>query len=102
MLTQDAEQDLEELYVYIAEHDQPENADYVLGKLESIFDSLAEMPERGRVVKELSSLGILEYRELYFKPYRIIYRMIDQSVYIYLIVDGRRNMQSLLEKRLLG
>jgi len=46
-------------------------------------------------------IGIQEYREMFFKPYRIIYRVMDKNVYILLIVDGRRDMQSLLQRRLL-
>jgi toxin ParE1/3/4 len=30
----------------------------------------------------------------------LIYRVVDRHVYVYLIVDGRRNMQSLLARRL--
>ena len=47
------------------------------------------------------ALGILEYREIFFKPYRIIYRVMDKNVYVLLIADGRRDMQTLLQKRLL-
>jgi toxin ParE1/3/4 len=101
-LTRDAEKDLEELYFYIATHDQVKNADYVLNQIEKLVDGLSTMPERGTYPSELSALGIYEYREVYFKPYRIIYRVMDKHVYIYLIVDGRRNMQSLLERRLLS
>lgn len=47
-------------------------------------------------------MGIREYRQTFFKPYRVIYRVIGQRVYIYLIADGRRDMQTLLARRLLG
>jgi len=50
----------------------------------------------------LLALGIREYRQSLFKPYRVIYRVIGQRVYIYLIVDGRRDMQALLARRLLA
>jgi toxin ParE1/3/4 len=33
--------------------------------------------------------------------HRIIYRVMDKKVYVLLIVDGRRDMQSLLQRRLL-
>lgn len=101
-LTRDAEKDLEELYFYIATHDHVKNADYVLDQIEDLVDGLGDMPERGAYPSELSALGIYEYREVYFKPYRIIYRIINEYVYIYFIVDGRRNIQSLLERRLLS
>jgi len=102
LMTRDAAGDLEELYDYIAEHDAPSKADYVLDRLQKVLDTLAAFPERGSYPKELLALGIREYRQTFFKPYRVIYRIIGQRVYVYLIVDGRRDMQALLERRLLG
>jgi toxin ParE1/3/4 len=102
LLTEDAAVDLEDLYSYISEHDSPQKAEYVLDQIESKFVSLSEMPERGVYPKELSDLGIRDYREIFFKPYRIIYRVNGDNVYVYLIVDGRRDMQTLLLRRLLS
>jgi toxin ParE1/3/4 len=102
LLTKDAAGDLEELYDYIAEHDAPLKADYVLNRIQKVIDTLATYPERGSYPKELLALGIREYRQTFFKPYRVIYRVIDRRVYVYLIADGRRELQALLERRLLG
>lgn len=52
--------------------------------------------------KELLALGIREYRQTHFKPYRLIYRVSGKQVIIYLIADGRRDMQTLLMRRMLG
>ncbi len=101
MLTDSALGDLEELDTHITRYDSPESADYVLGRIEEVFASLSENPDRGVFPQELSELGIRDYREIFFKPYRIIYRVIENIVYIYLVVDGRRDMQTLLSKRLL-
>jgi len=102
LLTEGAGSDLEELYDYIAEHDAPSKADYVLDRIEKVMETLATFPERGSYPKELLALGIREYRQTFFKPYRVIYRVIDERAYVYLIVDGRRDMQALLQRRLLG
>jgi toxin ParE1/3/4 len=102
LLTAGAEQDLESIYDYIAEFDSPANAEYVLDRLVKAAEGLATFPERGSYPKELLALGIKEYRQAFFKPYRMIYRVIGNQVYIHLIVDGRRDMQSLLARRLLG
>lgn len=75
-------------------------ADHVLDKFEEAINSLSEFPERGVYPQEFLSLGIRDYREIFFKPYRIIYRVIGKRFYIYLIVDGRRDMQTLLNRRL--
>jgi toxin ParE1/3/4 len=102
LLTRGAEQDLESIHVYIAEFDCKANADYVLERLLDVVERLTAFPERGAYPKELIALGIRDYRQTAFKPYRVIYRVIGRKVYIYLIVDGRRDMQSLLARRLLG
>ena len=101
-LTQGAEQDLESIYDYIAAYDSPANADYVLDRLMKAAEGLATFPERGSYPKELLALGVKEYRQTSFKPYRMIYRVIDKRVYVYVIADGRLDMQSLLARRLLG
>lgn len=102
VLTEDAERDLEDLYSYIAEFDSPKNADYVLDRLLKVAESLATSAERGSLPKELRGLGIREYRQAFFRPYRVIYRIAGSQVIIYVIADGRRDMQNLLARRLLG
>lgn len=101
LLTDDAACDLDELHDYIAKHDAPRKADYVLKQIEKAFSSLSESPERGTYPKELLALGIREYREVFFKPYRIICRVIEKNIYVLLIVDGRRDMRAVLQRRLL-
>jgi toxin ParE1/3/4 len=102
LLTEGAEQDLEAIHDYIAEFDCFANANHVLDQLMKIVESLSRFPERGSYPKELVALGIKEYRQTYFKPYRVIYRVTGNQVIIYLIADGRRDMQSVLARRLLG
>ncbi len=101
-LTEDAERDLADIFDYIAAQDAPEKAEHVLDRIARMLAGLAEFPERGVFPKELVALGIREYREVFFKPYRILYRLSEKNVYVYLIADGRRDMRQLLERRLLG
>lgn len=102
LLTHGAERDLESIHDYIVQSDSIANADQVLDRLVKVADSLAQFPERGSYPRELLALGIREYRQTSFKPYRVIYRVIGSRVIIVLIVDGRRDMQSVLARRLLG
>lgn len=101
LLTAGAERDLEAVYDYIAEFDSAARADHVLERLLRVAQSLSMFPQRGAHPRELLALGIREYRQIPFKPYRVIYRVIGQQVVFYVIADGRRNMQSLLARRLL-
>lgn len=101
MLTEDAVRDLEEIYDYIASHDARENAARVLDQIEKVIQGLARLPERGAYPKELTAVGVRQFREVFFKPYRIVYQTRDETVYVMLIADGRRDMQALLWRRLL-
>lgn len=102
LLTEDAERDLREIHEYIAANDGFARADHVLDRIEDVVDSLETFPDRGSCPKELLALGIRDYRETFWKPYRVIYRVVARRVYIYVIADGRRELQPLLTRRLLG
>lgn len=102
LLTEGAEQDLESIHDFISGFDCVANANYVLDELMGVVESLSMFPERGSYPKELVGLGIKEYRQTFFTPYRVIYRITGSQVIIYLMADGRRDMQSVLARRLLG
>lgn len=93
--------DLVELHAYIAAHDSPARAVELVDRITSATDSLAHTPARGHYPTELSAIGVQEYRELLVGPYRIIYRVAGKRVYIMLVADCRRDLQALLQRRLL-
>lgn len=82
-----------------------EVSDCVAGKiidgLEAAVNNLAEFLDRGSIPKELLSLGIRQYRQVIEKPYRIIYETFADKIVIHAILDGRRDMQTLLMQRIL-
>lgn len=100
-IIQDAERDIEEIYHYIAHSDSVDKTEYVFNGIEDKCLSLAQFADRGHCPPELERISIFEYREIHFKPYRIIYQIIDQKVYIHCVLDGRRELQKILENRLL-
>ena len=100
-IVEDAEHDLIDIYHYIALNDSPENAAYIFEQLEPLCLRLVELPDRGHVPPELNRIGVTDYREVHFKPYRIIYQIIRQDIFIHCVLDGRRDILSLLERRLL-
>lgn len=100
-LTADAERDVEDIAEYIAQRDSPAAAQRVLNQMEKVIDSLCAMPERGAHPRELLALGIRDYRQIIFKPWRLIYRLAGNSVFVYLVADGRRDIRALLVRRLL-
>ena len=101
VLAADAERDLLELYRYVAINDAPGRALLLLAKIEEMISSLDQMPSRGHYPPELERIGVLDFREVFFKPYRIIYEISGESVCVHCILDGRRDMVDLLQERLL-
>lgn len=102
LLTADAAKDLEDILEYVSDRDSPTAAEKVLAGLEAVLDGLGEFPLRGRHSRELAGLGMSDFREVVSGPYRVVYRVGDEVVHVYLIADARRDMQSLLARRLLG
>lgn len=100
-ITSFAEGDIVDIFNYISINDSIESAEYVLGELEKLILALDEHPERGHYPPELIEHGIKTYREVFFKPYRIIYEVTKREVVIHLCVDGRRDMQTLLTRRVI-
>jgi toxin ParE1/3/4 len=98
----DAERDLDEIAAYIAGHDSIERAVDVITRIEKTVSALAAFPHRGAYPKELLDYGNRDFREIFFKPYRIVYRVLSKEVVVVLIADGRRDMRTLLARRLLG
>jgi toxin ParE1/3/4 len=76
-------------------------ASKIIDGLETAVNNLAEFPERGSIPKELLFLGIRQYRQVIEKPYRIIYETFDDKIVVHAILDGRRDVQSLLMQRIL-
>ena len=102
LVTEAAERDLGDVYQFIAETDSLAHAEYVLGRLLEVAENLAELPERGAIPAELRALGSADFRQVFFKPYRAIYRVHEDRVIIYLIADGQPDMQAFLARRLLA
>ena len=97
----DAEEDIFDIYNYVLINDSREKAECLLSKLEKTCLSLKKYPNRGHVPPELERVGIYTYKEIHFKPYRIIYEITEKIVFIHCVLDGRRSLQELLENRLL-
>jgi addiction module RelE/StbE family toxin len=97
--TRTARRDLDAIVAYIAT-DSIENALSVLDRLQERAESLTTAAERGRLVPELRSIDVHQYREIVERPWRIVYRIEPDSVMVLAVLDGRRDLESLLLDRL--
>ena len=99
-VTQDAEDDIFSIFIYVLENDSENSANYVFQKLKETCLSLISLPDRGHTPPELERINVYNYKEIHFKPYRIIYQIVDNKVYIHCVFDGRRDLPEVLENRL--
>ena len=97
-----AEQDMLEIAEDVARRASEFTAESLLNGVLDCASTLEHFPDRGSIPSELAQLGIREFRQLVFQSYRLIYRVTGGSVFVHVIADGRRDMQQLLERRLLG
>jgi len=70
-------------------------------KLVEKIQSLQEFPNRGHIPPELKLLGVEDLSEISYKPYRIIYQIIKRVIFVHCVLDGRRDIQKLLQERLI-
>ncbi len=99
--TEPAEKDLIEIYTYVFENDGEMNADSLRQSLQSKCNELENFPSRGHILPELISFNTSDFLEIHFKAYRIIYQLQKREVFIYGVLDGRRDIKKILEERLL-
>jgi len=100
-ILEDAEQDIKDIYFYVAYNDSKTNALKLIDELEAACFTLDNLPERGIVPHELKEIGVVDYLQIICFSYRIIYQIDQQKVFIHAVLDGRRDIPTLLETRFL-
>ncbi len=98
--TETAQNDLDSIIEYIS-NDSIDNAISILNKIKEKAETLYSFPERGRIIPELKYHNIESYRELILTPWRIMYKIEKDVVYVLSVIDGRRNIEDILLERLL-
>lgn len=84
--TEHAYAQLDEAMAFVA-RDRPETAMVWLERILDAGESLAELPDRGRIVPEAAREDV---RELLISPYRLIYRQDARTVTVTMVVHERR------------
>lgn len=100
-ISQDAELDLFEIARYVAQKDSLAKAESLVDQIMERCSTLCIDPTRGHVPPELSRFSIRTHQQIHFKPYKIIYRIDGKTVWVDCIIDGRRDLEELLQRRLI-
>lgn len=97
-----------------AQSDLPSLQNYMLDKWDEaawlkaedeIFEKLEKVDSgifNGTPVRELASVGILDYKNVYTSHHKLVYRQIGNETYVYLIAGHRQDYPTILAKRLLS
>ncbi|MCZ6803567.1 MAG: type II toxin-antitoxin system RelE/ParE family toxin [Proteobacteria bacterium] len=101
VISEPALSDLFDINDYYLLEASDKTAAKIIDDLQQAIEGLSKLPDRGSYPKELSVLGIRQYRQLIHKRYRIIYERTAKYIIVHAVLDGRRDIQSLLTRRLL-
>jgi plasmid stabilization system protein ParE len=101
VILESAERDLQVLRGYLIRNFSAEIWRSSYSKLKHAIRTLVEFPLSGNIPDEIKNLGLGHYRQVVSGMNRIIYEVRQDTIYIHMIVDVRRDMSSLLAQRLL-
>jgi toxin ParE1/3/4 len=101
VLLEPAEADLKDLRSYIIKNFGKESWQAAYGKIKESIGVIRSYPEGGSVPDELANLNLIQYRQVISGMNRIIYEVRDGVAYIHVICDTRKDLRSLLMKRIL-
>ena len=98
--TAPAAEDLQDVVDFLIE-DSPAAAEKFIDRVEEAVGKLSRHGESGRIVPELAKHNIARYREVVVSPWRVFYRIDEKRIYILAVIDGRRNVEDILLRRLM-
>jgi len=87
-ITRTAEEDIEEIWTFIAQ-DSTEEAEQFIHGLEEQVETLDRFPERCPLIPENEILGT-RYRHLLHGDYRSVFRITGKTVYVLRVIHGSR------------
>ena len=98
------EQDLQRLRRYVMEKFSEEVGNEVYVKARDAILGLEDNPNLGRLIPELETLGLNNYRYMLVeKKNKVIFEIVEpaREIYIYLVCQDREDFNTVLIKRLL-
>lgn len=98
--TKSAKDDLLNITAYI-KRDSPSVAKDIYLKIKKQANSSNFFPLKGRIVPELQKEGITTFREIVISPWRVIYTIESNTVYIISILDSRQDIENLLMQKII-
>lgn len=99
--SQDAADDLAAIIAFIQERSGKQTARTVYARIIEKIEKAASFPGIGRAVPELDILGNTDIHEIIEGPWRFLYRFDEHEIRVVSSLDGRRNIEEILYKKLI-
>lgn len=99
--SKDAGDELYEIIAYIKTNTGKITAENVYRKILDEVEWAAENAEGRRISPLLKELGINDIHQLNIKPWIIYYKAENDEMQIVSIIDGRRNLEEILYKKII-
>lgn len=96
-----AKQDTKEIRNYIIKNFGDSVWQETYSKIKQTLLNIKDFPDSGTIPEELNGFLDNSYRQALSGMNRIIYQKADDTIYIHLIIDTRRDLTEILAKRLL-
>ncbi len=71
-------------------------------KIKSATANLKKFPNHGKIVSELKKYGVYDFYEIVISPWRIIYKTSKTDIFIFAIIDSRRDFEDILFDRFIN
>lgn len=100
VIIESAEQDLKELRAYIVKKFSVDTWRTSYSDIKGVICNLQNFPQAESIPEEIEKLNLTQYRQVLSGMNRVIYEVRQDLIYIHIVVDTRRDMNSLLFRRL--
>jgi len=101
VILKSAEQDLRDLRTYLLRQFGRDIWLESYEKIKVVIGNLKTFPFSGAVPDALEQINLAQYRQVLSGKNRIIYEVRQNIVYVHIVADSRRDMKTLLTRRLL-
>jgi plasmid stabilization system protein ParE len=96
-----AKSDLKEIKSYLTRQFSTASWQQTYDSLKQALRRIETQPYAGSMPEEIERLNLSQYRQVVCGMNRIIYEVRDKTIYVHIIADTRKNLQSLLLKSLI-
>ena len=100
-VTRSALSDLEQISDFYLSHGDQKLVSNLLSLIENAIEQLKTMPERGSEASTLVRETGRRYQQYLADPFRLIYRVEKNCVFIVMVLHQRQSLQKALRNRLL-